>query len=398
MLAQARASGVRATWIDADIGAWTPDRPLDLIYANAALQWLGEHAVLLPRLLGRLRADGVLAVQMPRNFEAPSHALLRETARSGPWADRLAGILERPPVAAPAWYHDLLAPHAAALDIWETEYLHVLAGDDPVLSWTRGNGAAPDHAGAGRGAVRRVRNRLCGPSARGLSQAHRRLHAVPLPASVHRRPAVRMSAPALVVHADWSVHPGKRWMAQAVRRPGGGYLALPPTPVGALEDFWFRLEQMGGDGPIMVGFDFPIGLPAAYAKQAGIEDFATALAGFGQGRWRDFYEVAAQPEQIALTRPFYPARPGGRSRRQLVDGLRLETWQGLHRRCDGATAGRQAACPMFWTLGGNQVGKAMIVGWRDLLAPARRAGVDVAIWPFDGALADLLAQPSPRRR
>jgi hypothetical protein len=199
-----------------------------------------------------------------------------------------------------------------------------------------------------------------------------------------------MSEPSLVVHADWSVHPGKRWMAQAVRRRGGGYLALPPAPVAALEDFWFRLGQTGRDGPILAGFDFPIGLPAAYAKQAGIEDFATALAGFGQDRWRDFYEVAAQPEQIALTRPFYPARPGGRSRRQLVEGLRLETWHSLHRRCDGATAGRQAACPMFWTLGGNQVGKAMIVGWRDLLAPARRAGVDVAIWPFDGALADLM--------
>ena len=158
----------------------------------------------------------------------------------------------------------------------------------------------------------------------------------------------------------------------------------------ALEDFWLRLGQAGRDGPILVGFDFPIGLPAAYAKQARHRGLRPALAGFGQGRWRDFYEVAAQPEQIALTRPFYPARPGGRSRRQLVDGLGLETWQGLHRRCDGATAGRQAACPMFWTLGGNQVGKAMIVGWRDLLAPARRDGIDVAIWPFDGALADLI--------
>jgi trans-aconitate 2-methyltransferase len=143
MLAQARASGVRATWVEADIAAWTPDDPLDLIYANAALQWLGEHATLWPRLLSQLHAGGVLAVQMPRNFEAPSHALLRETARSGPWADRLAGILERPPVAAPAWYHDLLAPHAAALDIWETEYLHVLAGDDPVLNWTRGTALRP---------------------------------------------------------------------------------------------------------------------------------------------------------------------------------------------------------------------------------------------------------------
>jgi trans-aconitate 2-methyltransferase len=143
MLAEARTSGVRATWVEADIAAWTPDDPLDLIYANAALQWLDHHATLLPRLLGQLRAAGVLAVQMPRNFEAPSHALLRDTARSGPWTDPLVGILDRPSVAAPAWYHDLLAPHAAALDIWETEYLHVLAGDDPVLSWTRGTALRP---------------------------------------------------------------------------------------------------------------------------------------------------------------------------------------------------------------------------------------------------------------
>ena len=102
MLAQARARGVRATWVKADIEAWTPDRPLDLIFANAALQWLGDHATLLPRLIGQLRAGGVLAVQMPRNFEAPSHALLRETARCGPWADRLAGILDQQAVAAPA--------------------------------------------------------------------------------------------------------------------------------------------------------------------------------------------------------------------------------------------------------------------------------------------------------
>jgi trans-aconitate 2-methyltransferase len=143
MLAQARTSGVRATWVEADIAAWTPDDPLDLIYANAALQWLDHHATLLPRLFGQLHAAGVLAVQMPRNFEAPSHALLRDTARSGPWADRLAGILDRPPVATPVWYHDLLAPNAAALDIWETEYLHVLAGDDPLLSWTRGTALRP---------------------------------------------------------------------------------------------------------------------------------------------------------------------------------------------------------------------------------------------------------------
>jgi trans-aconitate 2-methyltransferase len=143
MLAQARASSVRATWLEAEVATWMPDRPLDLIYANAALHWLGEHATLLPRLMGQLCADGVLAVQMPRNFAAPSHALLRETAASGPWADRLAGILDRQPVAAPEWYYDLLAPHVQALDIWETEYLQVLEGADPVLNWTRGTALRP---------------------------------------------------------------------------------------------------------------------------------------------------------------------------------------------------------------------------------------------------------------
>ena len=199
-----------------------------------------------------------------------------------------------------------------------------------------------------------------------------------------------MSEPALVVHADWSVHPRKRWMAQAVRRSDGGYLALPPAPVGVLDGFWTTLGGTAGPGAILVGFDFPIGLPAAYARQAGIADFITALSGFGEDRWRDFYHVAANPEQIAPTRPFYPDRPGGRSRQHLLDGLGLCTWGSLHRRCDRATAARPAACPMFWTLGGNQVGKAAITGWRQLLAPARRSAMDLAIWPFDGGLNGLL--------
>jgi hypothetical protein len=195
-----------------------------------------------------------------------------------------------------------------------------------------------------------------------------------------------MSEPALVVHADWSVHPGKRWMARAVLQPGGRYLALPPSAVGLLKSFWSGLAAGAGPGSIVAGFDFPIGLPAAYAERAGILDFLEALQRFGE----DFYNVARMPEQIALARPFYPQGPGGRSRRQLLDGLGLATWQHLHRRCDRATPSRPAACPMFWTLGGNQVGKAAIVGWRDLLAPARRNGVDMAIWPFDGALAALI--------
>jgi len=143
MLARARAGDVRAEWLEADIARWTPDAPPDLIFANAALQWLPDHTGLLPRLLGHLRPGGVLAIQMPRNFAAPSHALMHETAAEGPWAERLAGVLNARPVAEPAWYYDLLAPLSATLDIWETEYLHVLDGEDPVLRWTRSTALRP---------------------------------------------------------------------------------------------------------------------------------------------------------------------------------------------------------------------------------------------------------------
>lgn len=143
MLAKARAGDVRAEWRQADIAQWTPEAPLDLIYSNATLQWVPDHASLLPRLLDCLRPGGVLAIQMPRNFAAPSHALMRETAAEGPWAGRLAGVLHAEPVAEPAWYYDLIAPLTATLDIWETEYLHVLDGDDPVLRWTRSTALRP---------------------------------------------------------------------------------------------------------------------------------------------------------------------------------------------------------------------------------------------------------------
>jgi trans-aconitate 2-methyltransferase len=143
MLAKAEGSGIRARWLESDIATWTPDAPFDLLFSNAALHWLPDHANLLPQLLGHLRPGGVLAIQMPRNFAAPSHTLLREVASAGPWAGRLAPNLAEEPVAAPEWYHDLLAPLAAALDIWQTEYLHVLDGDDPVLSWVRGTALQP---------------------------------------------------------------------------------------------------------------------------------------------------------------------------------------------------------------------------------------------------------------
>jgi trans-aconitate 2-methyltransferase len=80
MLAAARERRIGADWVEADIATWTPDTPVDLLFSNAVLQWLPDHATLLPRLLGLLRPGGVLAVQMPRNFEAPSHTTVHEIA------------------------------------------------------------------------------------------------------------------------------------------------------------------------------------------------------------------------------------------------------------------------------------------------------------------------------
>jgi trans-aconitate 2-methyltransferase len=143
MLDKAHASGIQADWLQADIADWAPDAPVDLLFSNAALHWLPDHGALLPRLMSHLRPGGVLAVQMPRNFEAASHVILRELAAQEPWVRHLNGTLRPEPVAPPAWYHDLLAPYAAALDIWQIEYLQVLSGEDPVLRWVEATSLRP---------------------------------------------------------------------------------------------------------------------------------------------------------------------------------------------------------------------------------------------------------------
>jgi len=143
MLAAARQALPQIRWVEADLGSWRPDAKVDLLYSNAALHWLPDHATLFPRLLDELAPDGVLAVQMPRNFGAPSHTSVAAAARAGPWRATLEPMLQPPPVHAPGFYHDLLAPDCAALDIWETEYLQVLEGEHAVAEWTRGTWLGP---------------------------------------------------------------------------------------------------------------------------------------------------------------------------------------------------------------------------------------------------------------
>jgi trans-aconitate 2-methyltransferase len=143
MLAKAAAENPGIEWRHADLATWRPSRPADVIYSNAALHWLDNHGELLVALLGSLKPGGVLAVQMPRNFAAPSHTSITETALAGPWRAALEPLLRPSPVAEPSVYYDLLAPEAAALDIWETEYLQVLDGVNPVKEWTKGTWLSP---------------------------------------------------------------------------------------------------------------------------------------------------------------------------------------------------------------------------------------------------------------
>ncbi|WP_418315553.1 methyltransferase domain-containing protein [Piscinibacter sakaiensis] len=138
MLAKAAGEVPGVRWLECNLADWRAERPADLIYSNAALHWLPAHRELFPRLLAQLEPGGVLAVQMPRNFAAPSHTAIADTVAAGPWRARLEHLLEPAPVAPPDFYFDLLAPIAERVDIWETEYLQVLDGPDPVKEWTKG--------------------------------------------------------------------------------------------------------------------------------------------------------------------------------------------------------------------------------------------------------------------
>lgn len=143
MLEKARARAFACEWIEAPLEAVRFPAPPDLILSNAALHWVGDHDALFPRLAGQLAQGGVLAIQMPDNFAAPSHVAIRQTAAEAPWAERLAGRAPERPVADGPAYHRLLAPLFETVEIWTTRYLHRLTGATPVLDWVSGTALVP---------------------------------------------------------------------------------------------------------------------------------------------------------------------------------------------------------------------------------------------------------------
>lgn len=145
MLAQARRDLPGLQFVAADLRDFHAATPPDLIFANAVLQWLPDHATLLPRLVRQLRPGGCLAVQMPDNLDEPSHRLMREIAADGPWAASIgdpAGA--RTQILATDAYYDLLRrADCGSVDLWQTTYLHPLADAGAVVAWLQGTGLRP---------------------------------------------------------------------------------------------------------------------------------------------------------------------------------------------------------------------------------------------------------------
>lgn len=143
MLARARAALPAARFEQADLRKWAPPDPVDLVFSNAAFHWLEDHEDLFPQLASWVAPGGCLAVQMPHSQRQPSHRILFELAAESPWRELIRPRLRPHGVLDLEDYHRLLAPLVKRVDLWETTYLHVLEGPDPVAEWFRGSLLVP---------------------------------------------------------------------------------------------------------------------------------------------------------------------------------------------------------------------------------------------------------------
>lgn len=190
----------------------------------------------------------------------------------------------------------------------------------------------------------------------------------------------RAPLPRTILAIDWGARPAKRQLCRATLRDQR-YTFEPPVRVE-------RATALDLPAGALIAFDCPLGLPRPYTELAGLTSFRAALAGFGRERFARFYDVATAPAEIAIGRPFYPApaRGAGATRADMRPALGEA---GLAPRVCDVRAG---AGPLFWLVGPRQVGRSSIAVWRDVLAPRLDA---IALWPFDGPLADLLASGRP---
>ncbi len=144
MLETARRDGPKgAEWQEADIGDWSPGEAPDLLFSNATLQWIGGQAQLLPRLLASVKPGGAFAFQIPANHRDPPHTIIDEVLAEQGLSHRIKSASLSRHVLPQADYYRMLMPLASQLDIWDTRYLQVVEGADPVLRWIKGTALVP---------------------------------------------------------------------------------------------------------------------------------------------------------------------------------------------------------------------------------------------------------------
>jgi trans-aconitate 2-methyltransferase len=145
MLAQAKASHPDWEWLLCDIESWQPEPAVDLIFSNAAFHWIAGHATLFRSLIGSVASGGAVAAQMPNNFHSAAHTVMQDVALNGDprWNKSLAAAAGTFTVQPPAFYYDVLRKHASRVDIWETEYQHVMDGPKAIFDWIHSTGMRP---------------------------------------------------------------------------------------------------------------------------------------------------------------------------------------------------------------------------------------------------------------
>lgn len=143
MLAAAADADPTGRWLLADAATWEADEPYDVVFSNAALQWLPDHAHLFPRLLTQVAAGGALAVQIPAHYDSPVHQVVRDIAAQAEWRHLLDGASRALTAHDPAFYYQVLQPVATRLELWVTAYYHIMDNPQAILTWFRSTGLRP---------------------------------------------------------------------------------------------------------------------------------------------------------------------------------------------------------------------------------------------------------------
>jgi trans-aconitate 2-methyltransferase len=143
MIAAAQQAYPNGKWILADAATWTADSPFDIVFSNATLHWIPDHAHLFPHLFNQVAPGGALAVQVPAHYASPVHLAIFEVAEDPRWSHLMDGPRNSITRQSPSFYYDVLQPLASRLELWETDYIHILESPQSIVDWFRGTGLRP---------------------------------------------------------------------------------------------------------------------------------------------------------------------------------------------------------------------------------------------------------------